>query len=278
MLKLQFQMKHRDLTEGLVQEEQGELMFTCKQNLWRKNKMEERKFVGLKKNEFEMKEYIKRDLGKGKLSSIKVDYTPVGEKITLSTTRPGFVIGRGGSRIEELTKILKERFGLENPHIEIDEIQKQEFDAQYIADEIAFSLERFGSIKFKSIAYKMLERIVKAGARGVEMRLSGKLPSDRARSWRFAFGYLKKTGETSKAVNRAIAEANTISGSVGVKVAILTPDVKLYDQVELDDKSMENIRKNFEILEEEKTEDSKGKKTLKTKKVKIEKDEKVKEK
>ena len=64
-----------------------------------------------------------------------------------------------GERIAELTTILKKRFELENPHIEIQEITKLEFDAQYIADEIAMSLERFGSLRFKVIAYRMLATV-----------------------------------------------------------------------------------------------------------------------
>ncbi|MBU4308696.1 MAG: KH domain-containing protein, partial [Nanoarchaeota archaeon] len=147
--------------------------------------MEERNVVRLKKEEFSIREQIKKNLGKGKISRVKIEYTPVGEKIVIATCKPGLVIGRGGEKIEELTKMLKKRFKLENPHIEIDEIKEPEFDAQITADDIALSLERFGPLKFKVVAYRTLERIIKAGALGVEIRLSGKLPSSRAKTWRF---------------------------------------------------------------------------------------------
>ena len=111
--------------------------------------MEERKTVKLKKDEFAIKEFIKKFVGKGKLSKVKTEYTPIGEKIILSTHKPGLLIGRGGEKILELTNILKKQFKLENPHIEISEITQPEFDAQIIADEIAQSLERFGPLKFK---------------------------------------------------------------------------------------------------------------------------------
>jgi small subunit ribosomal protein S3 len=110
--------------------------------------MEEKKFVQLKKDEYGVKEFIKKELGKGKISSINIEYTPIGEKITITTNKPGFVIGRKGERITDLTEVLKKKFNLENPHIEINEISKPEFDAQSIADEIAMSLERFGSLRF----------------------------------------------------------------------------------------------------------------------------------
>src|SRR3989344_3991891 len=175
--------------------------------------MEERKVVQFKKDEFAIREYIKKSLGKGKVSKVRIEYTPIGEKIIVSTNKPGLVIGKKGERIDELTSVLKRRFKLENPHIEIDEIMKVEFDAQLIADEIALSLERLGPLKFKVITYKILQRIVAAGALGVEIRLGGKLPSSRAKSWRFAHGYLKKTGDSAKVVERAQAVAQTKPGN-----------------------------------------------------------------
>jgi len=198
--------------------------------------MEERKFIRLKKEEFGIKEYIKRNLGKGKISRLDIEYTPVGEKIIISTSRPGLVIGRKGEKIQELTSVLKTRFKLENPHIEIDEIKDPLFDAQLVADEISMALERMGNLKFKVIAYRKLQEIIKAGALGCELRITGKLPSERARSWRFAQGYLKKSGESRKEVNRAQSTALTKTGIIGVKVAIMAPDAIIYDRIDIDDK------------------------------------------
>ncbi len=214
--------------------------------------MEERKFVQFKKDEFAVKEYVKNSLGKGKISSVKIEYTPIGEKIIVATNKPGLVIGRRGERINELTSVLKKRFKLENPHIEIKEIIKSEFDAQIVADEIALALERLGSLKFKIIAYKMLQRIIDAGALGVEIRLGGKLPSERAKSWRFASGYLKKTGDTAKIVNKAQAVARTMAGVVGVKVAILSPEKKIHDQIKIDNIFKRKIESNIVKIDEDK--------------------------
>ncbi len=206
--------------------------------------MEEKNIVKFKKDEFTIREYIKKSIGKGKVSKVKIEYTPVGEKIIISTNKPGIVIGRKGEKIEELTRILKTRFKLENPHIEIDEIKQPELDAQIVADEIALSLERFGPLKFKVVAYRTLERIMKTGALGVEIRLSGKLPGSRAKTWRFAQGYLKKTGDSAKIVDRAQARAQTKPGVVGVKVSILSPDVELKDRIKIDDEFIEQLKEN----------------------------------
>jgi len=212
--------------------------------------MEEKKIVRFKKDEFETREYIKKSLGKGKVSKVRIEYTPIGEKIIISTNKPGMIIGRGGEKIEELTNVLKNKFNLENPQIEVEEIKEPEFDAQIIADEIALGLERFGPIRFKVIAYRTLQKIMGARALGAEIRLSGKLPGARAKTWRFAQGYLKKTGDEAKVVDRAQAIARTKPGIVGVKVSILSPYAILKDKIEVNDELIEKIKINYANKEE----------------------------
>lgn len=208
--------------------------------------MEEKSTVKFKKDEFAVREKIKLEIGKGKVSKVRIEYTPVGEKIVVSTHKPGLIIGRGGEKIESLTRVLKDKFKLENPHIEIDEIKNPDLEAQLIADDIALGLERFGPMKFKVLAYRSLQRIMRAGAMGVEIRLSGKLPSSRSKTWRFAEGYLKKTGDTAKVVDRAKSIAQTKPGVVGVRVGILPPTAKLIDRITVDDAMIEKLKENTE--------------------------------
>lgn len=214
--------------------------------------MDAYKFVKLKKEEYGISEYIKRQLGKGKISKLDIEYTPVGEKIIISTSKPGLVIGRKGEQIQQLTEVLKKRFKLENPHIEISEIEQPLFDAQGVADEIAMALERMGNLKFKVIAYRKLQEIMRAGALGCELRLTGKLPSERAKSWRFAEGYLKKAGDSAKEVNRAQATGLTKTGIIGVKVAIMPPTAKIYDRIVVDDQMRAKLGMVEEVVEEDK--------------------------
>lgn len=221
--------------------------------------MEEKKFVAFKKEELGVKEYIKRELGKGRISAVNIEYTPIGEKIIVATSKPGLVIGRRGEKIDELTRILKKKFKLDNPHIEIKEIREPRLDAQLVADEIAVSLERQGSLKFKVIAYKMIQEIMKSGALGVEIVLSGRLPSERAKSWRFSQGYLKKTGFPAKVVDRAQAQAVNIAGVSGIKVSILPPNAHIHDRIVVN-AEMKSKMTMPDILEEIKvTKKSKGK-------------------
>ena len=227
--------------------------------------MEERKTVSLKKEEFAIKQYVRDFIGKGKASRVKINYTPVGEKIIISTHKPGLVIGRKGENIQALTRTLKTKFKLQNPTLDIEEIREPEFDSQIIADEIAIGLEKLGPIKFKVIAYKTLQRIMNAGALGAEIRLSGKLPSSRAKLWRFTQGYLKKTGESSNVVDIAQSRAETKPGTAGIKVSILSPHAKLKDKIDITEDIVKRIKEDSEkVLKET----GKGKTTKKTSKIK----------
>jgi small subunit ribosomal protein S3 len=212
--------------------------------------MEERKIVKFKKEEFAIKEKIKEMLGKGKVSRVKIEYTPIGEKIIVTTDKPGLIIGRKGEKIEELNKMLKEDFKFENPRIDIEEIKNPDLDAQLVADEIALSLEKLGPLKFKVIAYKNLQKIMNAGALGAEIVLGGKLPSSRAKTWRFSQGYLRKVGDSAKVVEKARAIANTKPGTVGVKVSILSPNAKLVDTITLNQEVIQKLKMNSLMVNE----------------------------
>ena len=206
--------------------------------------MEERRFVKIRKEEFGVKEFIKREFGKGKLSAVKVEYTPVGERVIISTHKPGLIIGKRGESIERLTEILKKKFKMENPHIDIEEITIPALDAQLVADGIALAMERFGSLRFKSIAYKELVRMKSSGAVGAEIVLSGRLPSERAKTWRFKFGYLKKTGNASNDVDYAESVGQDKQGIVGIKVSILKPETTKSELVDIDETMLNKLRQN----------------------------------
>jgi len=221
--------------------------------------MEEKKFIQFKKEEFRVKEFIKNSMRKGQMSSVRVEYTPVGERIIIATHKPGLIIGNRGEKITELTAVLKKKFKLENPHIDIQEIRKADLDAQLVADSIANSIEAMGPLKFKVIAYRTLQRIIDAGALGAEIRLGGKLPSDRAKSWRFASGYLKKTGDPAKIVDKAFTTAETKTGTVGVKVSILPPDAFINDKIEVNEELRQKIRENAINMVEPEEKDKKEK-------------------
>ena len=237
--------------------------------------MIEKQIISKNIREYLVQKYIESSLPKGSFSSINLKKTPLGERIIIHTSRPGLIVGRKGENIVKLTETLKHDFHMENPQIEVAEITEQYLDPIYVSDHIVLLFDRFGPKRFKSIGYKSLQNIMDAGALGAEIVISGRgVPSSRAKSWRFSAGHLKKSGYISEnEVRRAITVANLRSGSVGIKVSILTPDVILPDLIKIKDKKI--------IVEEVKevvVEETKETETIKEKVKKERKPRKKKEK
>ncbi len=216
--------------------------------------MIEREFINQRTKEYYIKKYIEDQLKGVGISLIKLQKIPLGEKIIIHTNRPSLIVGSRGAHIRDLTKVLKTRFKLENPQIEINEVKDIFLDAKIVAQRIAGSLERFGSARFKSIGHKVMENVLNSGARGVEIIISGKIPGARAKSWRFYQGYLKKCGEIAHTgVRKAQASALLKSGVIGVKVAIMPPDLILPDHIEILQEPVQ-IVEQIEVEEQKKAE------------------------
>ena len=223
--------------------------------------MIERKIISRKLKRFLLGGFIEKTLGNVGYSDTKVQRTPLGEKVIISASRPGLVVGRKGSNIKKLTSDLKKKFKIDNPQIEISEVEDINLDANVVAERIASFLERFGAGRFKSIGHKVIEDVIRSGALGIEIIISGKIPGSRAKSWRFYQGYLKKCGDMAvSGIKKATKRANLKSGAVGIKVRIMPKELKELNSIEL--------KKDIEEIIEEVKEGSPSK----------EKDEKVKEK
>jgi len=208
--------------------------------------MIEREFVSDKMREFQIQEFISMNLKNVGHSHTKLQKTPLGEKIVIYTSRPGLVVGKRGENITRLTKVLKRKFKLENPQIEISEIENPNLDARIVAERIAISLERFGSKRFKGILHKTMEDVLNSGALGIEIILSGKVPSSRAKSWRVFGGYMKKCGEIAVSqVKRSQVTALIKSGIIGIKVSIMPADVVLPDDIKLSDEKIQIIEEEL---------------------------------
>ncbi|MBU0472013.1 MAG: 30S ribosomal protein S3 [Nanoarchaeota archaeon] len=213
--------------------------------------MIERKFVADNVKEFQIKEFVKKNLGRVGLSDVRLQRTPLGEKIIIAASRPGLVVGRAGANISKITKELKSVFKLENPQIEIEEVKEIGLDANIISELIAGSLERYGSARFKGIGHKAMSDVINAGAIGVEIIISGKIPGSRAKNWRFYKGYLKKCGDISvDGVLKSISIAKLKTGIVGIRVSIMPSTLRLPDDIRLNPKLQE-------VEEEIKSEDVK---------------------
>ncbi len=196
--------------------------------------MIERQFVMQKFKEHQIQEFVADNLKGVGYSHARMIKTPLGEKIIIYASRPGLIVGRKGQNIKKLTKTLKKKFGLENPQIEINEIEELNLDPQIVAERISNSLERFGTSKFKGIGHKIITDVLNAGALGIEVIISGKIPSSRAKKWRFYQGYLKKCGDiATNKVGVAYSTAELKTGTVGIQVRIMPSDIELPDKVRI---------------------------------------------
>jgi len=211
--------------------------------------MIEREFVSQKTKEFYIKKHIENKLRNVGISQIKLKKIPLGEKIIIYTSRPSLIVGSKGSNIKALTIDMKKKFKLENPQIEINEVKDIFLDANIVGERIASSLERFGSARFKGVGHKTMANVINAGALGVEIIISGKIPGSRAKNWRFYRGYLKKCGDVAVVgVRSAKKSALLKSGVIGIKVSIMPSDLVLPDSIEI-------LEEPIQIIEEVETEE-----------------------
>ena len=197
--------------------------------------MIERQIVAQKMKEKQIEEFIFSHLGRLSCSRVQIQRTPLGEKIIVRTSKPGLIVGKKGANIKYITATLKSRFKLENPQIEVEEVTNPYLDAASVSRNLVSGLQRFGPKRFKAMAYRAIDESLKAGARGIEIVIGGRgVPGERAHSWRFSAGYLKKSGDISENfMDRSNEPCNLSSGTVGIKVSILHPDVKLPDVIEM---------------------------------------------
>ena len=209
--------------------------------------MIERKFVHDKIKEFQIKNYIITQIIGAGHSSTQLKRTPLGDKIEIHAAKPGFVVGRKGGNIRDLTEALRVKFGLENPQIEIVELKEPMLDARVVAERIALALEKHGIQRFKKVGHNVMENAMKAGALGIEVLVSGKIPSAKARTWPFYQGYMKKSGSVAQfEVDKAQSRAELKSGTVGIKVMIMGPDTKLPDDIRLVGEEESDLQKRVE--------------------------------
>ena len=115
-------------------------------------------FIKQSIREVELEDYIKVNFPAGDYSDILIQRTPLGLKIIIYTNKPGRIIGKGGKNIEKIGDSLKEKFGLENPQIDIKSVRHPDLDPKIVAKQIASALER--GYNYKKIGNVFLKRIL----------------------------------------------------------------------------------------------------------------------
>jgi len=177
----------------------------------------------------EIDEYLAQELKRAGYSKVEMTKTPLGTRVVIYAAKPGLVIGRRGQSIRDLTKILEEKFGVENPQISVATVEIPELDPKVVASQIAMALQR--GIHFRRAAYWALQRTIEAGALGVEICIRGKLTTDRARYEKYRAGYLPAVGEAiSRILRTAVVDTQLKQGLFGISVKLMPPNVTLPDK------------------------------------------------
>ena len=216
---------------------------------------DEHQFIedGLQRTQID--EFFAEELSRAGYGGMDVAKTPMGTQIVLKAEKPGMVIGKGGKNIRKITTTLEEDFDLDDPQIDVQEVDEPDLNAQIVADRLANALER--GWYFRKAGHTTIDRIMDSGALGAEIILSGKVTGARSRVEKFNRGYIKHNGEPAETiVDSGVGTAVMKLGTIGVRVKIIPPnaelpdDFEVYEDIEVEDFIQEPEGDVEELLEE----------------------------
>jgi small subunit ribosomal protein S3 len=184
---------------------------------WHSRWYAEDRYAEILHEDLALRRKLKKRLFHAGVSEIDIERAADKLRVTIYTSRPGIIIGRKGAEVDKLRDDLQKELGRE-VHINIQEIQRPELDAQLLAESIAGQLER--RVSFRRAMKKAMESSVRFGAKGVKIMVGGRLGgSEIARTEWYQDGRLPL--HTLKAdIDYGLAEAKTTYGVIGVKVWI----------------------------------------------------------
>jgi small subunit ribosomal protein S3 len=182
----------------------------------------DKNFGDLLVEDVKVRKFIKKKLYISGVSRIEIERAANKLKLNVNTAKPGLVIGKGGTGIEELRKEIELMTG-KNVLINITEIKKPEIEAQLVAENIASQLEK--RISFRRAMKQAMTRSMKLGVKGIKTAVAGRLGgAEIARTEHYHEGSIPL--QTLRAdIDYGFAEADTTYGKIGVKVWIYKGEV-----------------------------------------------------
>ncbi|MFI5412316.1 MAG: 30S ribosomal protein S3 [Candidatus Micrarchaeales archaeon] len=190
----------------------------------------ERKFIDNSIIKLKISRYLGKELIRAGFSRVEIQKTPVLTRITVYVLNPGKVIGRAGQTIDRLTETIKTRFNVDNPQINVMEVENKMLEPMLVARDIAEKFER--GLNARKVIQGALRIIIENGALGAEIIASGKLAAKGARgkTIRKSIGYIPKAGNVTELVREAAATSYPKYGAIGVKVRIVPPGTVFPDR------------------------------------------------
>lgn len=182
----------------------------------------EKEYAEFLHEDLRIRKFISTKLADAAVSTIEIERATGRVNISIHTAKPGMVIGKGGSEVENLRKELNKLTG-KRVHINIVEIKKPDLDAKLVGEGIARQLEN--RVAFRRAQKQAIQRTMRAGAKGIKTMVSGRLNgADIARSEGYSEGTVPL--HTLRAdIDYAWEEANTTYGKLGVKVWIYRGEI-----------------------------------------------------
>ena len=189
---------------------------------WHSRWFADSRYAELLHADLQLRRQLKARLRHAGVSEIDIERAADRLRVTIYTSRPGIIIGRKGAEVDKLRDDLMKQMGRE-VHINIQEIQRPELDAQLVAENIAGQLMR--RVSFRRAMKKAMESAFRFGAKGVKIMVAGRLGgSEIARSEWYQDGRLPL--HTLKAdIEYGLAESRTTWGVIGVKVWVYKGDL-----------------------------------------------------
>ncbi|AFM69873.1 30S ribosomal protein S3 [Enterococcus hirae 67-03-C5] len=182
----------------------------------------EKEYAEFLHEDLRIRKFISTKLADAAVSTIEIERATGRVNISIHTAKPGMVIGKGGSEVENLRKELNKLTG-KRIHINIVEIKKPDLDAKLVGEGIARQLEN--RVAFRRAQKQAIQRSMRAGAKGIKTQVSGRLNgADIARSEGYSEGTVPL--HTLRAdIDYAWEEADTTYGKLGVKVWIYRGEI-----------------------------------------------------
>ncbi|HHY04169.1 MAG TPA: 30S ribosomal protein S3 [Thermoanaerobacterales bacterium] len=189
---------------------------------WSSKWYSKRDFADLLYEDFKLRKHVKGKLYNAGISAIEIERAANRIRVTIKTAKPGMVIGKGGTGVEQLKDEL-EKLTDKQVSINVVEIKNPDIDAQLIAENIASQLER--RISFRRATKQSISRAMKSGAKGIKTMVSGRLGgAEIARSEMYHEGSIPL--QTIRAdIDYGFAEAYTTYGRIGVKVWVYKGEI-----------------------------------------------------
>ena len=165
-----------------------------------------------------IRKYILKEYKNCAISNVLIERTADSVTVTISTAKPGVLIGQKGAGVEQLKKNIEKLSNAKKVNVNIVELKNPDLDAKLVAESIASQLEK--RAQFRRVMKSAMQRVMRAGAEGVKTMVSGRLDgAEIARSEHFSDGSLPL--HTIRAnIDYACVEAHTTFGVLGVKVWI----------------------------------------------------------